>query len=322
VPSQIFTQDINFERLIVSSQILADFLETKKPLDFYDGVMQGYERFLSSQYVPTQPIRPKVILSLQNINLEYYEGGDTGELILLIPSLINKSYIFNLSEYNSLAKDLVEKGKSVLLVNWGEKPYNYSFDEYLTQILHPIVNFIKKEFVGANIHTVGYCMGAIFALKLSNYFNFTKTTLIAPILDFNHFNLSKTNNLLEKQYITGSEINGFFSNLFAKDIAEKYYRFSFLKEGTRQYYSFLDKEYWLHDSISVSSKALKDLINGESLGVSLDGLNFDNLNLITGKFDKIAPKESYKPLHKASITELATGHLGLVVGLNPKFLIG
>ena len=320
MPSQLFTQDINFERLIVSSQILADFLETKKPLDFYDGVMQGYERFLSSQYVPIRPICPKIIFSIQNTNLEYYEGGD--EIILLIPSLINKSYIFNLSEYNSLAKDLVEKGKSVLLVNWGEKPYNYSFDEYLTQILHPIVNFIKKEFVEANIHTVGYCMGAIFAIKLSNYFNFIKTTLIAPILDFSHFNLSKTNNLLEKQYITGSEINSFFSNLFAKDIAEKYYRFSFLKEGTRQYYSFLDKEYWLHDSIGVSSRALKDLISGVNLGVSLEGLNFNNLNLITGKFDKIAPKESYKPLHKASLTELATGHLGLVVGLNPKFLIG
>lgn len=328
---------INFEKLIISSFAMGDALQ--KDNSFYINAIKGYDRFIQSNHLPKIPSNGESIFKVKNASLDYFPA-DSKELIFIVPSLINKAYIFNLSDANSFVKKQNENGKSVILLNWGEVEQSvesFGMNDYLNEILIPACNFVLKTFSNKQINLVGYCLGSIFCLFLTAFFKdkFGKINLLAPIIDFSHFNIPHNIKYVvenAQKEIKGQEINNFFYTTYAKDIADKFYKFSFMKENSQKYIEFLDKEYWLHDCICITKNLAKDLFIEIGLNnvlaknlwqinnshFNLNELDYSNVFLYIGNYDKISPESctNYLVQKAKKVFKLNTGHLGLVLNNN------
>ncbi len=82
--------------------------------------------------------------------------------LLIFPPWINKFYIMDLTEKNSLIKWLVGQGHTVLVVSWinpTQEYKDYSFDEYVEQGVIEALNQVQKIDEIEKINCVGYCIG-------------------------------------------------------------------------------------------------------------------------------------------------------------------
>ena len=101
--------------------------------------------------------------------------------ILVIPSLINRSYILDLSEQNSFMRHLGEKlsdqGYAPFLLDWGAPgpiEYQYNLADYvkipLSQALKTLTDWSRDgnaDHGTQPITVIGYCMGGVLALALA-----------------------------------------------------------------------------------------------------------------------------------------------------------
>ena len=88
------------------------------------------------------------------------------QIVLFVPSLINRYYILDLEEKRSFLRFLASQGIYPLVLDWGEPSEadsNLTTADYVEKILIPAVKFVaeiwKKPFSIA-----GYCMGGVMAL--------------------------------------------------------------------------------------------------------------------------------------------------------------
>ncbi len=92
--------------------------------------------------------------------------GD-GSPVILIPSLINRAYILDLGEKNSLTRALAKSGLDVYLVDWdapGKSEQDFTIDDYIDR-LERIRDHVAER-AGQKPMVAGYCMGGLLALAL------------------------------------------------------------------------------------------------------------------------------------------------------------
>eukprot|EP00899_Mesostigma_viride_P016925 jgi/Mesvir1/25233/Mv20301-RA.1 len=92
--------------------------------------------------------------------------------IFILPPWINKYYILDLSEENSLIKWLVENNFQVFLVSWvnpTKELADKDFEDYLHQgVIEPLEHIQKLGF--EKVNAAGYCIGGtLLAIALSYY---------------------------------------------------------------------------------------------------------------------------------------------------------
>jgi polyhydroxyalkanoate synthase len=92
-----------------------------------------------------------------------------GVPVLVVPSLINRAYIVDLSERKSLLRYLASQGLRPLLADWGwpgPRERKFSLSDYiagaLEDMLAATVRITKRKPV-----VLGYCMGGLLALALA-----------------------------------------------------------------------------------------------------------------------------------------------------------
>jgi len=97
---------------------------------------------------------------------------DNGRPLLVVPSLINRAYILDLSEKCSLMRHLAANGLRPLLLDWGrpgEMERNFTLDDYisgrLSRALDAVLEAAKDS--GEPPLLLGYCMGGLLALGLA-----------------------------------------------------------------------------------------------------------------------------------------------------------
>ena len=116
--------------------------------------------------------------------------GGAGEAVLLVPSMINKAYIFDLLPQCSFAQHLVQQGYAVYLLDWGtpDSQTSVTMDSGVETIAAAIAQLHSQ---GRPPHVVGYCMGGLMAVAavlkvqdkakslacLAMPWDFTRTTL-------------------------------------------------------------------------------------------------------------------------------------------------
>lgn len=116
--------------------------------------------------------------------------GGEGEAVLLVPSMINKAYIFDLLPSCSFAQHLVQQGFAVYLLDWGvpDGQNPLTMDSSI-EIIAAAVTQLHQQ--GKPPHMVGYCMGGLMAVAatlkvqdkakslacLAMPWDFTRTTL-------------------------------------------------------------------------------------------------------------------------------------------------
>lgn len=118
--------------------------------------------------------------------------------ILILPPWVNKYYVMDLSQDNSIVKWLVDSGYTVFIVSWvnpNKSHADKSFDDYLQEGLFDALEKIN-ELTGADeTNAIGYCLGGILLASGIAYLknpkckkrlkNKIKTvTLIATLTDF------------------------------------------------------------------------------------------------------------------------------------------
>lgn len=87
--------------------------------------------------------------------------------ILLVMSLVTKSYVFDLRPGSSLVEDFLAAGRDVFLLDWGVPQPVDSFngiDRYVDEYIPRAVRATLNESGAEDVTLFGYCLGALLAL--------------------------------------------------------------------------------------------------------------------------------------------------------------
>ncbi len=121
------------------------------------------EGFIVGEDLATTP--GKVVFENDIIELIQYEA--TTETVkqrplLFAPPWINKFYILDLREKNSMIRWLTQQGFTVFLISWvnpGAELREKTFEDYIHEGLIAALDAIEAETGETSVNTVGYCVG-------------------------------------------------------------------------------------------------------------------------------------------------------------------
>ncbi|MEN6373255.1 MAG: alpha/beta fold hydrolase [Smithella sp.] len=287
---------------------------------------------------PSRSARVKIKTDLP-FTLERYIEGGRGERLLIIPPIINHSWILDMRPEVSVVRQFCGKGFEVYMVNWNSDAEQeigfFSMVSYLREVLKRI----------GNASVFGYCTGGIIALLFTSCYPslVNSISLLATPIDFSKPDI---------RVLWGKCFDaGFFRRLFknipgevinAIGIALLYYhlpQFSFQREFVGEMMSqevlmdYWRRLRWIVETPAVPGKAYEEFIQGcykenalikkalriDGHRVDLSRIDVPVLNIMA-QYDHIVPVASVKALREAvSSTHyeeflFPSSHVGLSVG--------
>jgi len=134
--------------------------------DFLKGVL-AYRRHGYRRDVPDA----RIVWQEGDARLLAYapKGRRTGRPVLVVPSLINRAYILDLTEERSFLRDLAARGFRPYLVDWGqpgETERGFMLSDYIAGRLGAALDAVLAE-TGTRPALVGYCMGGTMSVALA-----------------------------------------------------------------------------------------------------------------------------------------------------------
>lgn len=319
----------------------------KKAFERFYGVLQGLNTYHQASYK-----RPANLLSpiWQEGSCQLFNYGpppsqaDT-PTVLFIPSLINRSYILDLTPNTSFMRYLSTQGLRPLLIDWGEPlPEEASFtaEDYIKRICR-IIKWVYEQFSITSLSLAGYCMGGIFALAAARYLpqHVQHLALFATPWNFHKLSaakwvecpefLTQINKLTDcLPYIPSYLIEGMFYAMNPWKVHDKFTQFGCLPEG-KEKALFLAVEGWLRDGVSLTQSMAKTILN-EWLQANLTfnqqwrlgDIIIDPKHLSLPVFmvaplsDHIVPPDSSLPLcdlmPQIEVITPPCGHIGMMIG--------
>ncbi len=158
--------------------------------------------------------------------------------VLVIPPWINKYYIMDLREKNSLIRWTVDQGVTVFVISWvnpDEKLAHKDFEDYLQEGPLAALDAIGKATGEPAVNAVGYCLGGTLLAATLAYLaakkdtRITSATFMTSLIDFNRAGelevfidegqvSSLERKMTERGYLEGSEMATTFNMLRANDL--------------------------------------------------------------------------------------------------------
>lgn len=269
-----------------------------------------------------------------------------GTPLLMVYSLINRPYIFDLRPGRSLIEYLTQNGFDVYLLDWSDPTPEMglvTLADLVAGTLRRCVRFILRRHKQPQLHLLGYCMGATFATLYAGMEpeKVSRLALLTPILGddpdgtlqtiVHHQNLPT--GLLDSQIISGRQLKLFFNAVRPAQVIKKERDFWQNFDQDNYLEHFLPVEKWSNDCPDVPGRAFQEVTdlcikqNQLVKGPFHLGPHAINTHAITcpvlgvvAKHDWIIPQGSLetcaKALPNAQYTPymLSGGHIGLVVG--------
>jgi polyhydroxyalkanoate synthase len=266
--------------------------------------------------------------------------------ILLIYSLINRPYIFDLRPGRSLIEYLSAEGYDVYLLDWGDPTPDLglvTLGELTGGTLRRCVRKILRRHRLQQIPVLGYCMGATFATLYAALEpeHVARMILLTPMLGrdsggtlqniFSHQAISP--GLMEGQLISGRELKLFFNAIRPVQVLQKERDFWRHYDQDTFLEHFLPVEKWSNDTPNLPGRAFQELLElclkRDALRqgpFSLDEYRLDCRQItcpvlaVAARHDWIIPASALQTcaevLSGADYTPylLNGGHIGLVVG--------
>lgn len=276
--------------------------------------------------------------------------GGFGPPVLFVPSLVNKAYILDLSERQSLLRWLAGQRVNPWLVDWGypgEIERHYGLDDYIAGRLSRALDAVA-ELTGETPVLAGYCMGGLLALALAQLRpqKIRGLALLATPWDFHAGDGSRARTLaamlpmLEPQLrlfgaLPVDSLQMLFAGLDPYGIQRKFEAFSELDPDSARARLFVALEDWLNDGVPLAGPVARECIadwygenrpaKGEwtvaGRAVRPETLEVPALALMP-RNDRIVPNESALALAAAlpdcRSTTVEAGHIGMVVGSGMK----
>jgi polyhydroxyalkanoate synthase len=298
----------------------------------------GLNIYRYSDYYPKRS-RSKSIKKKGRVQLLEY--ADSGIPILLVPSMINKHYIFDLYEDNSLIRYLISKGFRPFIINWGQPDWlNKNKSINLKQAIQDYILFFSKylnEYCEQKTHILGYCMGASMALTAvaKQPELFKSLSLVALPFNFNEMpfvgmvRASKDliHAFLKTGNVSAEQVQSMFYMKDSMAVIERIKNFAKIQDQ-EQLKRMIALEDWLSDCIDLEAELASDIVDlwyGKNQ-MYHDELNFEEIdipaNLIVAKNDEIVPLETsfavVRCLRNLNYIIVDSGHIGIIVGRNSK----
>jgi polyhydroxyalkanoate synthase len=288
---------------------------------------------------------PPVLWQEGSCRLLDYGSPAGGRPVLVVPSLINRAYILDLTEERSLLRWLARQGLRPLLLDWGRpgpEERQFTLTDYIAGRLERALEALRREDGTAPV-VLGYCMGGLLALGLAlrRQADIAGLVLLATPRDFHAANaphsrmaaasLPMVAPLLE---VAGEMPVDLLQTLFASLdphlVVRKFLAFGRLDPSGRKARDFVALEDWLNDGIPLAAPVARECLGrwyGENTtargqwrlaGTVVDpaALKLPTLCVIPAQ-DRIVPPASAAALADAipgaERTMPAAGHIGMVV---------
>ena len=269
--------------------------------------------------------------------------------LLLIPSLINKSNILDLSEEHSVLRWLRKNGVEAYLLDWGDftsdDDCHMDMDSLILNRLCPAIEYMAQAH-GAAIDVLGHCIGGTLALAAASLSpdHIRCMVLLSAPWDFmdETFNLAK-NVRIWSQFLVPSVSDAgalskywtqaLFASLDPQGSSQKFINFSEMDQNGEQARHFVRVEDWLNDGADVPAAIASACIEGwftrnnpinglwtvGGYGVDL-GLIQSNVLIVASKTDNLVPYScaiaAQNDLTNSNVrcVDGGKGHIGLVLG--------
>lgn len=320
-----------------------DALAVFDPLEWASPLYAAQERYTRKPITPMHAVYTENKLTLWKTNSP---KTSTKVPLLLIPALINRHYILDLSETNSLCKELSEKGYEVYLVDWGTPGAEDRWQTFAEVIQGPIDRMVRKI---TRLHKgqapvlFGYCLGGILSMIYSSCFPERVAGLIAMTapVDFSkagYMALWTDKKHLDPQGLVAAmgnvppELiqNGFVSLKPAQFL--KKWRSAWQKQDSAAFLdAFFTVETWVNDNIPFPGNTWAEYIQWlyqenrlyhDELWIGAHHASLSKISCpvlsILAESDHIVPPESAQPLHDMAgakdktLLTLPGGHVGII----------
>lgn len=287
--------------------------------------MTDPDAFTLGENVATSP--GKVVFQNKMFQLIQYSPSTEEVLkrpLLIVPPWINKFYILDLQEKNSMIKWLVDQGHTVFIVSWfnptEDDDQDIGFENYMLDGIYAAMGAVEQATGESDINIVGYCIGGtLLASTLAHMAEkgddrIKSATFFTALIDFSDAGdlsvfiddiqvaqLEET--MGEKGFLNGKSMSAAFNMLRSNDLIWSFYINNYLlgKDPT-----VFDLLYWNSDSTNMPAKMhsfyLRNMYLENKLcvpgGITLDDVAIDVSKIevpsyfISAKEDHIAPWKS------------------------------
>lgn len=310
---------------------------------FVDGVIQ-YRHHPYRRALPDRPVLWREGTTL----LRDYRASPAADAprVLVVPSLVNRYYILDLSPESSFLADLAQRGVSPFVVDWdapGEAERGFDLTAYIAGRLERALDAVLRE-PGGPVYVLGYCMGGNLALALAlrRQADLAGLLCLATPWDFHAEGqtqaqlIGEMGKRLDPLFRILGEmpvdlLQSFFAGLDPLSLLAKFRRFGELPAESDHAAKFVALEDWLNDGVGlaapVARECLEDWYGANTPGrgqwridgaaVTPEALDLPVLVLVP-RGDRIVPPGSAlglaRRLKHAEIQEPAAGHIGMMVG--------
>ncbi|MTJ80930.1 MAG: hypothetical protein F8N37_07935 [Telmatospirillum sp.] len=309
----------------------------------------GVEAYRDHPYQRRLPAVPVVWQDGTTRLLDYGGPGATGPAVLLVPSLINRGYILDLTPRRSLVRYLAGRGIRPFLLDWdcpGPAERGFALEDYVAGRLSRALDAVLVR-AGRPL-LAGYCMGGLLALGAGvlRQDDVRGLALLATPWDFHQPDGDQAGILRSlrpfwQDVITlynglpVDVLQGLFAAIDPGGIGRKFRQFGRLKRKSVRASDFVAVEDWLNDGVPLAAGVAHDCLTGWYIenrpargewrlaGRTLQASDFRRpcLALIPER-DRIVPPQSALALPdampQARSRMISTGHIGMVTGRRAK----
>ncbi len=224
---------------------------------------------------PMQP--PSCLNQLEGSRLlDYAPNLTSAPLLLVVPSLVNRATILDLSPERSLLRWLVGQNIRPLLVDWGlpeeSKAANLTLESHIARLQH-FLHTAQQMAAPAGVHLMGHCLGGNLALALAatNPTAFRSLTLLSTPWDFHAGDgwLGKNaaaiwdgiaQTIPQQNIIPAAVVQSLFALLQPQAVTEKFRRLGRSPPSPAELQHFARVEQWLNDPTPLSRAVMRSLI--------------------------------------------------------------
>jgi len=194
--------------------------------------------------------------------------------ILIVPPFINKYYVLDLRQENSLVRFLVDQGMTVFMISWKNplslRDGRLTWNDYINDGVHQAIRTCLDVYAGRRLNIAGYCVGgtltstAISALDKVTRRKIASLTLFNTLIDYsdagelscyvNERFVEYLEQIIGEQGIfPGHLMNAAFSSLKPRELIWNHVKRTYLLGNTPPVFDLL---HWNGDMTNVAGPAL------------------------------------------------------------------
>ena len=271
--------------------------------------------------------------------------------VLLVPSLVNRSYILDLLPGRSLVAFLRDSGIRPLLFDWGDiegEEFGFDLGDFVLRRLEPAFDHARGLAGRRPLALAGYCMGGNLALALAlrRAREIAGLALLATPWDFGAERPESARALAAMAAVLMpgfrqlgamplDVLQGFFAGLDPLLAYKKFRRYAALAPASEEALAFVALEDWLNDGVPLPWRVAEECLVGwygenrpgrgtwTIAGAPVRPETYAGPSLaVIPQDDRIVPPASALPLAQAlpdcTTVRASAGHIGMMAGSRAK----